>query len=355
MQTRIISELQEFRSLQSQWRSLLQRSAHVTVFQSFEWQLSWLESFTDCKPHTIVASEGDNLLGVAPLLKRRIRKFGLKEDQIEFIGAPNFSSDYCDFIIADQREDAWAAILTYLVNDKDWSILKLHNLSKTSPSTERINSFFTKQGCSTLIRQICECPRWVFGEAEKDAELLKKKSLKRHLNYFQREGKLLFKELKDKNEIRSLLDPFFDQHIARRAITPSPSLFINPKEKEFYRNVLQNFDLETLRFAVLLWNEKPIAFHFGFKFGGTFVWYKPSFDPQLSKHSPGEVLLWHLFQQAIAEKTEVFDFTVGGEGFKYRFSNQIGTNNEVVVFRRKLSYALEKGKRAAAALKRSLF
>ena len=31
--------------------------------------------------------------------------------------------------------------------------------------------------------------------------------------------------------------------------------------------------------------------HFGFEYGGRFIWYKPTFDMQYEKHSPGEVLI----------------------------------------------------------------
>jgi CelD/BcsL family acetyltransferase involved in cellulose biosynthesis len=50
--------------------------------------------------------------------------------------------------------------------------------------------------------------------------------------------------------------------------------------------------------------------------------YKPSYEPEFAKSSPGQVLLKHLFEVARDEKADEFDFTVGNETYKSRFATK---------------------------------
>jgi len=75
-----------------------------------------------------------------------------------------------------------------------------------------------------------------------------------------------------------------------------------------------------IRFTRILWQDHPISFHFGFNYKGSYMWYKPTFDIDLARHSPGEVLLRQLLLQAQKENAHTFDFGLGDEPFKRRFA-----------------------------------
>ena len=133
--------------------------------------------------------------------------------------------------------------------------------------------------------------------------------------------------LKRSNEILPLLNFFFEQHINRWAHTPFPSLFIDPVQKVFYKRLLEELaETDWLRFTCVNWQDRYVAFHFGFNYNGNFFWYKPTFEIALAKHSPGEVLLRQLLLQAQCEQAHTFDFGLGDEEFKKRFS----TNTQLV-------------------------
>jgi hypothetical protein len=87
-----------------------------------------------------------------------------------------------------------------------------------------------------------------------------------------------------------------------------------------------------LRVAVLELDGRPIAYHFGFQLDGKYVWYKPNFDINLWEESPGEVLLRNLFLYAKTAGVREFDFTVGDESFKRRFSNRTNQNLTIHVY-----------------------
>ena len=68
------------------------------------------------------------------------------------------------------------------------------------------------------------------------------------------------------------------------------------------------------------WNGRPLAFHYGFSYRGRYLYGVPSFDIELARHWPGEVLLRHVLLAAIEEDAETFDFGIGDEPYKYRFA-----------------------------------
>ena len=155
-------------------------------------------------------------------------------------------------------------------------------------------------------------------------EASRKKSLRRHENFFRRNGRLEVQHATRETEILPWLDLFFQQHIDRWSSTDSPSLFCDDANKSFYRQ-LATMGSKTgwLRFTRVSWNERPIAFHFGMCYHGRYLWYKPSFAIELAKKSPGEVLIRQLLLAAMAEGATEFDLGVGDEPFKRRFANRV--------------------------------
>jgi CelD/BcsL family acetyltransferase involved in cellulose biosynthesis len=121
--------------------------------------------------------------------------------------------------------------------------------------------------------------------------------------------------------IFSQLDGFFAQHISRRSATTNPSLFVDSKQREYYRNIVVEIGpTGWLRFTRIDWNDRAIAYHFGLSYHGRYLFGVPSFEMELQRHSPGEVLLRQLLLAAIEEGADVFDFGIGDEAYKYRFA-----------------------------------
>ena len=80
--------------------------------------------------------------------------------------------------------------------------------------------------------------------------------------------------------------------------------------------------------------------HFGFCYGDRFLYYKPAFEPDLAKLSPGVFLLEHLLQTAVKENAREFDFLIGDQPYKYRFATATRTVIELHVTKSKATAAL---------------
>jgi CelD/BcsL family acetyltransferase involved in cellulose biosynthesis len=152
----------------------------------------------------------------------------------------------------------------------------------------------------------------------------RKKSLVRHENYFRREGRLVVQHCRTADEVLPQLAAFFAQHTARWAAADSPSLFEQPDWRSFYERWTQVADGRGwLRFTRVEWDGRPIAFHYGICYRGSYIWYKPTFAIELARRSPGMVLLRQVLLAALEEGAHTFDFGIGDEAYKHRFATHV--------------------------------
>ena len=289
------------------------RSATDEIFQTIEWQRTWWETFGRGQLMLIVGERYGEPVALAPLFADCGMVF--------FVGSGG--SDYLDFIGDVSDPDVLDAILTCARECvPDFVGFRFYHVPDQS-----MTGALLMQAAGRLGMEI-------FDEGELAAPLLdlqasgtaavEKTSLMRHERSLRRDGELIIEHTSTADMVGPDLDRFFQQHIERWQDTPFPSLFIDEKQKEFYRRLATALDESGwLRFTRVVWNGRTVAYHFGFNYGGKFLWYKPTFAIELRKRSPGEVLLRSLLVQAMAEDCDVFDFGLGDEAFKRRFTSRV--------------------------------
>jgi CelD/BcsL family acetyltransferase involved in cellulose biosynthesis len=308
-----------------QWNELVDAAEWASVFQRFEWVDAWWGSFgTGVRLQLLLVHDNDGqLLAIAPLMLVDDRNWGVRRTRLMLLGTSNHASDYADFIVRRGHAAARRAILDWIAAQREcWTELELLNLPAASPSLAELTG--PEALPSTLLQYAAEAPARVLEDRAADLRAANKKSLRRHVNGFAREGELVWKRLSDIDERAGHFDAFFDQHVARWASTPTPSLFTDPAQRAFYLRLAAGLaPAGLLHFSVVLFRQQPIAYHFGFERDGVFTWYKPSYDPAMERRSPGEVLIKFLLDDAIARELREFDFTIGAEPFKFRFANQL--------------------------------
>lgn len=67
---RIVESLEEFREMEGEWNDLLEESGVDSVFLTFEWILSWLETLGLERKLLLVRGEGKDWKGFFPLYLR---------------------------------------------------------------------------------------------------------------------------------------------------------------------------------------------------------------------------------------------------------------------------------------------
>ncbi len=331
--TSLISDFSELEKLAPDWELLWKNDPRATIFGSFPWALASWRAYgagrSLCVP---VLWHNERLEGILPLV--------LEDDTLRFLGGPR--SDYNDMLLdpsagAQGVESVFRALVEAPI---PWRRCMLNNIPDESNIISHLPHISRQKGVILHLTRSAECP---YVDLTTDAEqtisrILKKKSMKRHLNKLGRLGNLRFRHLTGRGEIKAHLPDFFRQHIARRAMEGEKSLFCDPATRAFFESLIDGLDPEReLRFSTVEIDGRPVAYHFGFEDRGTYIWYKPSFDVNLWDHSPGEVLIGKLFEYTRDREIQKFDFTVGGEAFKGRFANRISNNNTLHILRRDIS------------------
>src|SRR6266498_2549930 len=177
----------------AEWNALVERGATNTVFQTCEWHACWWKTLAgDARPFVLLAESAGEMVGVAPLMLSERRVLSRKRRVVEFIGAR--SSDYCDLIVDQRRPEVLPLLLEWLAeHDQQWDVLQLADIPETSPTLRALPAFFEQRGRLTDVRALYEAPTRIFGDPAADRQLVKKKSLRRHENYFRQHGTLEFK------------------------------------------------------------------------------------------------------------------------------------------------------------------
>jgi CelD/BcsL family acetyltransferase involved in cellulose biosynthesis len=296
------------------WGELLERGETNAVNLTWHWQRLWWQAFGRGQLLLIGAWRDGELVALAPLFADCGMVFNIcPEDHLDFVG------DVSDPLVLDAilsvARDSVATFLGfrfYFIPTPAATGARLHNAAK------RLGlAIHREASLPSPWMDLVRCP----GAAE---ACTRKTSLLRHERFFRRQGELQVEHLTKAEEVAPYLDDFFEQHVARRDATPHPSLFCEPRQREYYRHLTREAAAQGwLRFARLSWQGGVIAYHFGLSYRGRYLWGIPTFDVRLSRHSPGEVLLRQVLLNAIAEGATQFDFGPGDEPYKHRFANEV--------------------------------
>ena len=131
MQVSLVTSDAAFMALQHAWDAVAGASARSSVFLSHEWfRAAWAWRRLDSTLHTMLATEGERLVGILPLIRNRDSR-GTR--RLEFLMVPD--TQFCDLLAAPADAaavvDAFAAALG---NSRDWDVMHLDCLSPEGPA-----------------------------------------------------------------------------------------------------------------------------------------------------------------------------------------------------------------------------
>jgi CelD/BcsL family acetyltransferase involved in cellulose biosynthesis len=295
------------------WTELVGRGDSPVVFLTWEWQRTWWESFERSGLMLLAAAPNGRMTAIAPLFA--------EDGMAYFVGSGG--SDYLDFI-GDVDSDVVTALLDAAREQVDGFVgFRFYHVRDTSRTGDRLRAAAARLGLSFIDEGEMPAPYLdMRREPETSLRLANKASLLRRENRFLRDGPLEVVHLADGDAILPELEGFMEQHVRRWAATPTPSLFLDPRQRTFYRRLTETAARAGwLRFTRLSWNDRAVAYHYGFRYGDDYLYYKPTFDVEIASRSPGLLLMHHLLSAAHREGVRVFDLGLGDEEYKRRFAN----------------------------------
>ncbi len=297
------------------WGALLPAGDTDVVFLTWHWQRAWWESFGRGELLLVAAERDGRVVALAPLFSDAGMTF--------FVGSGGGALVYFDFIGDIGDPEVLDAILqTARARAPGFLGFRLYLVPEDSRTGQRLREAAGRLGMAchdewempTVLLDLAARP-------EVGLAATRKKNVLRSERLLRREGRLEVSHLRDGEAILPHLGEFFEQHIARRAATPHPSLFLDPAQRAFYER-LTRLAAHTgwLRFTRIDWNGRPIAFDFSFCYRGRYFGDTFSFALDLARYSPGQVLLRHLLLAAIAEGAISYNFGIGDEKYKNSFA-----------------------------------
>ncbi len=328
------------------WNELTKNNKTNSIFQTFEWFKCWWDSCgSDYQLSLIIGSENDQIGIIAPLMIS-IENNGKKH--LRFAG--DINSDYCDMIVHGNRENILAQTLDWILNSTlDFDRIILKNIPFESGLSRNFEHLCHTHGLYYINTVKSISPTLLLKDNDNFAhKVINKYSVKRHLNKIKRNGTISFKiiEVNSLDNAKQELNNFFQQHIKRFQKKNEPSLFTFEKYINFYTNLVEVMGKKKwLHFSTLEFNGKQVAYHIGFSYNNSFIWYKPSFDIDYSHFSPGSVLLRYLISYALENGYDEFDFSIGDEEYKNRYCNLIRSNDNLFIYKSRLDFYLHSIKR----------
>jgi CelD/BcsL family acetyltransferase involved in cellulose biosynthesis len=318
----VLTDFAQLEKFSPEWMRLHATTGKGEIFQHFAWIHAWWHTLRkDSRLFTPIVFREGRVVAILPLV--------LTERRLRFLGYS--ASDYNHFLANPVESNAALEICLRSLREHEtkWDEILLENVPESSLLAECIRGI-PESWQRWIVKTPGEpCPTLVLGEKKREAldSLLAKDKLRKTVRYLGRRGKLNFRHLEGAHDITTHLPQFFRQHIRRSVLAGRPSRFLDGDYVSFYENLLERFGAgPEIRFSVLELEGRAIAYHFGSLFNSKYLYYKPTFDVDLWDQSPGQALLWYLFDYLQAADVEEFDFGKGDDSYKYRFSNHVHQN-----------------------------
>lgn len=333
MQVRLHESRDAIPLARREWNALAAGNAIDTAFQSYEWFDTWWTAFGGSHRLFLLTLHEDGVPAGFLSLMRVNGPLGLR--QLEFTGAPN--ADYQDFVLPRRRAEAMRVLCEALEAMRgDWDMIVLRNVRADSPTLAELAGECRRLGLGLVDMERQPCPTLRIRGREKEiGGLLDKYSVRRIVRRLEQHGPARFRTLDSGDEVASELPAFFEQHVRRWQGTRAPSPFGDRRYRDWYAALARSaLEAGWLHFSRLDFGDRVAAYHYGFSHRRTLSWYKPSFNPDLQRDSPGTALIVQLARDAERRGLDELDFSGGLEPFKLRFSNDRRETVNVRIFSR---------------------
>lgn len=306
--------------LEARWRELLPDSP-AAFFLSLEWsQVVW--ATFGYEPGTavyVVYGEDDQPIGILPVWRRRMNRFGLFRLVSEAFGGRR--GDYSHPLLCDPTNEAALRSLLRVAmrGARRDGALVLPNVPEEGGWSERVRKALIAEGMR-FSENHGECLRTLlpdtFEEFTGSVQGKFRREVRRRLRKLEEDiGPATLEFIRNPAEARSLLPIFFEMHDRRWVEAGQPGAFSDPLMRKYFFEMVDRL-WDHLHVTVLRAGGEPVAIHFGMTSGASLLLFKTTFDVSLSKYAPGKVHLWMLVERAIEEGLSMMDFMQGEESYK---------------------------------------
>ncbi len=338
--------------MRHQWNALVDRVDQPQVFYTYEWALAVQKAYHETlHPLLVLGYDGEeSLCGVAALAT------GTDNNEATFLCAT--TGDYCDFVSTPERKMEFVGAALEELSRLGIKRTALANLPADSATLAAIQRSHSRHRYSSFARTAYVCAQVAFSKLERDkkgnpyAPGLKR--LRRFEKAMGPEAPVRTEHRRSWEAVEPVLPEFIRAHVGRFLETGRISNLADPRRRTFLSELGKLLaQQQWLVVSRMTTGERPVAWHYGFQFHGSWFWYQPTFDSVVDKHWPGFCLLSQVIQDAVNDPAmTVLDLGLGSEAYKAKFANDTRETLYVTLHRSTLDHWQTVARyRAAAAVK----
>lgn len=328
------------------WNALLGQSSSNTVFLTWEWVTQWWECFGHGRTlHVLLGYDGDELVGIAPLMRNTCRVCGIPLRSIEFIGSGRESvPDHLAFIAPKGRHAGFAAaVIDHLRSiEATWDVVCLRDMLYDIAVIADIQRIAQKNfSCDIVIRPDAVCPyvslprTWDEYLSTLSSEM--RYSIRRKERKCTQELSVTCSFVDDPAALPKTMQRLREIHTLRMREKHNTGESQGDPFWDFHGKIAHIFSIQQwLLLGVLQANGVIVACQYAFNYAGKVYFYQSGIDPAYSKYGIGVVLMSAMIQQSIMRGSHEYDFLRGNETYKTHWTKQMRQSAELCIWRRSL-------------------
>ena len=337
-----INSKKQFYEMRTRWNQTLDKSKDNSIFLTWEKMAPSVNQLKkECTIKILCATEGNELVGIAPFRKtRKNLKGNLGYSFIEPL--TNGDTDYAGLIMAKQETNCIHQFLQYLYNQKDWDFMVLPDLPQASLTLELLKHT-PKDLPKFKVEKGIICPYLKIPNSKEkllaNLSVKHQKNLQRRLRKLKKEhGKVELKQYYELGSFEQTMEIFFELHQKRWILKNKPGRFDNQKARDITLQTAKYFaEKGWLRLYFLTVNNKPVAAELNLEYNKKMYGHLGGFDPDYSNYSVGHLLTLKVLEECVEKGISEYDFMQGDEPYKFDWTSKYRQNMNVFCVNKKLS------------------
>lgn len=337
-----INDVEQFRSMRESWDTLLKESPDNNIFLTWEWLFTWWQHYgRDKKLKILLIKQSGELVGIAPLMQSKRRKWFFTIDAIENICS--VSCDYSGVILKTAEPALVIFLLDYLRKNMKNSkaVVRISHIPESSHFLALLQGQYPSfSGSFRLMKRLqSSCPyielptTWegYLGTLHRDS----RKTLRKRIRNLEKDFAVEFEKFGGDGDLQAQLQVLFNLHQSRWQGSSIGKIFSRPETREFYVDVSKAFhENHWLNLSFLSVNGEPVSAGWGFDYNNEFLYMTCAYEPSYSPYSVGTVHLMKLMEDAIQNGRKKFDFLQGAEAYKTRYARNKTANSQIILVKR---------------------
>jgi len=319
----VLKEIPEDPDLSAAWNTLVLAMENPEVFFTYQWALAASRGFqSHLSTLLFLVYDFDQLAGVVALA------IDPNAPRAAFF-LTSSTADYCDIVSTPANRRAVILAVLEEIRKLGLSDLVLANVPANSATLQELPSVAGSRSFYVTSRTSYNCGVVQLGGEEQRETLLRslagKSREKRALKRLTTLGAVKVIHVTEPEQIGASLESIVSAQISRFLASNRVSPLVGPERRAFLQQLSGLLSQSGwLKISQLEIDGRPVAWNYGFRFGGSWFWYLPTFEMEYAHVSPGSCLLRLLVEEG-AKDTSLrwLDLGLGDESYKDRYANEM--------------------------------